>query len=532
MTTTYDAVIVGGGHNGLITAAYLAKSGLKVLVLEKRPVVGGQAATEELFAGFKFDTLAHSAGYLAPVIVRDLELGRLGLDIVRSDPTVYSPGLDGPSLTLYQNVGRTSDALKLFSPKDADRWPAFAGLISRMAAMLEAIESTTMPSMPNPTPAELLSAAGLGRAVQKLSGKDRAEFLRFIPMSVHELLTDWFESDLLQGTLGVQGVLGLRQGPRATGTGLLFLHNQIGAPNGSFRAYGAVRGGIGKLGQVLAGAAKGFGAEIRTESEVAKILARDGKASAVVLRSGDEIAASQVISTVDPRRTFFGLVDPSALGPEFAGHVHNIKMRGTVAKVNLALGELPRFQSGDGPAAPEQLTGTISINPSLDYLERAFDDAKYGHPSAHPFLECVIPTLSDPTLAPKDCHVMSVWVQHAPYQLRDGDWANRREELGDQVVNLLADYAPNIKGAILHRQVLTPVDIEQEWGLTEGNVNHGEMMLEHLFFMRPVANWAQYRTPIRGLYLAGAGAHPGGGIHGRPAYLAAKSILADVRRAK
>jgi phytoene dehydrogenase-like protein len=526
MATTYDAIIIGGGHNGLVTATYLARGGLKVLVLEKRSNVGGIATTEETFPGFKFDSLMHSVGHLHPSILRDLGLDRLGLEIVRSNPTVFTPRLDGPSLTLWQEPARTADALRAFSAKDADTWPVFVALIGRMTAMLEAIESSVMPHMPMPSPSELLASAGLGLAVQKLSGKDRADFLRFIPMSVYELMNDWFESEPLKATLAVQGLLGLKQGPRATGTGVLFLHNQVGAPGGSFRAHSLVKGGLGQLGQALAGAAKTHGVEIRTNTEVKQVTVKDGRATAVVLSNGDELSANLIVSSVDPRRTFFNLIDPMNLGTEFANHAHNIKLRGTVAKVNLALSELPNF----GGATQDDLRATISIAPNLDYLDHAYDDAKYGRLSQKPFLECVIPTLTDPSRAPEGKHVMSVWVQHAPYQLREGNWNDLKNSLGDLVVNTLADYAPNLKGSILHRQVLTPLDLENEWGLTEGNVNHGEMMLEHLFFMRPVANWAQYRTPLTGLYLCGAGTHPGGGLHGRPGYLAAKEILNDARK--
>jgi phytoene dehydrogenase-like protein len=443
---------------------------------------------------------------------------------------VFAPNLDGNHLLLWQETARNVEAIQKFSKKDAERWPMFVGLVGRMTALLEAIESNVMPHMPTPSPAELLASAGLGRAVQKLSGKERPEFLRFIPMSIHELLNDWFETDLLKGTLGVQGVLGLKQGPRATGTGLVFLHNQVGGPAGSFRANGLVRGGVGRLGEALSTAAKGFGVEIRTGAEVKQVMVNYGRAVAVALANGDQMSARLIVSSVDPRRTFFNLVDPLNLDPEFANQANTIKFRGTVAKVNLALGELPNFTALQDNGA--SLRGTISISPTLDYLERAYDDAKYGRISQKPFLECVIPTLTDPSRAPEGKQVMSVWVQHAPYALRESNWAEQKEALGDLVVNTLAEYAPNIKSAIIHRQVLTPVDLENEWGLTEGNVNHGEMMLEHLFFMRPVANWAQYRTPIMGLYLCGAGTHPGGGLHARPGYLAAKEILADARKMK
>ena len=536
MATIYDALIIGGGHNGLVTAAYLARGGLKVLVLEKRSRVGGLASTDEPFPGFKFDSLMHGVGYIHPKVMAELGLSRHGLEIVRSNPTVFSPQLDGNHLLLWQETARNVEALQKISRPDAEKWPTFVDFIGRMTAMVAAIESTVMPHLPSPSPAEWLASANLGRAAQKLSGKDRAEFLRFIPMSVHELLNDWFETDLLKGTLGVQGVLGLKQGPRATGTGLLFLHNQVGAPVGSFRANGLVRGGVGRLGEALAIAAKSFGAEIRTGAEVKQVIVNYGRAVGVALTNGDQVSARIIVSAVDPRRTFFDLVDPLNFDPEFAAHANNIKYRGTVAKVNLALGELPNFTALPGKGAQTStelrasLRGTISISPSLDYLEQAYDDSKYGRIAQKPFLECVIPTLTDPTRAPAGQQVMSVWVQHAPYALRESNWGEQKEKLGDLVVNVLAEYAPNLKSAIIQRQVLTPVDLENEWGLTEGNVNHGEMMLEHLFFMRPVANWAQYRTPLTGLYLCGAGAHPGGGLHGRVGYLAAKEILADAHK--
>jgi len=529
MANTYDAIIIGGGHNGLTTAAYLAKAGQKVIVLERRPVLGGMAATEEVFPGFKFDSVAHSIGWLNTAMMRDLDLGRHGLDIVRSNPTVFSPLVDGGHLLLWQETARNIDAIQRFSKRDAEKWPAFVSLVARMAAVLEHIESLTMLGVPNPSPAELLSLAGLGRQLQKLNGKDRPEFLRFIPISVFELLNDWFETDVLKGTLGAMGISGLTQGPRATGTGLLFLHNCVSAPAGVFRANGLVRGGIGKLAESLARAAKSFGAEIRTGAEAAQIIVKGERAVGVALSTGEEIAAKRIVSSLDPKRTFFGLLDPMLLGPDFVRGVRNIKMRGAAAKVNLALAELPNFTAVAGSGA--HLRGTISISPDLNYLERAHDDAKYGRASQKPYLEAVIPSLTDPSRAPEGKHTMSVWAQYAPYHLR-GDWAGAKEQLGDAVVNTLAEYAPNLKNAILHRQVLTPVDLENEYGLSEGNVSHGEMMLEHLFFMRPVGGWAQYRAPIDGLYLCGAGAHPGAGIHGRPGQNAAREILSDVKRAR
>jgi len=357
-------------------------------------------------------------------------------------------------------------------------------------------------------------------------------------MSIFELLNDWFETDVLKGTLGASGITGLAQGPRSTGTALHFLHQHVGAPVGSFRANGLVRGGMGKLAEALAGAAKVRGAEIRTGAAVGNVIVKDGRATGVALSSGEEIKARSIVSSADPKRTFFELVDPLNFGPGFLNHAHNIKMRGSVARVNLALGELPNFTALQGNGAhplvefSAGLRGTISISPDLDYLEYACDDAKYGRLSAKPYLECVIPSLADPSRAPEGKHVMSIWVQFAPYHLKERNWGEMRDRLGDLVVDTLAEYAPNIKGAILHQQVITPLDLEREYGLTEGNVHHGEMMLEHLFFMRPVPGWAQYRAPLAGVYLCGAGTHPGGGLTGRSGYNAAREILAEVRRGR
>lgn len=529
MSQLYDAVIIGGGHNGLVTAAYLAKGGLKVLVLERRAHLGGIASTDEPFPGFKFDSVMQGIGTLSPTVLRDLELSRHGLETVRANPTVFTPLPDGNQLLLWQETGRSVEAIEKFSKKDSERWPAFVGLVHRMAALLETVENATMPHMPQPTAGEILSLSGLGMQVQRMTGSDRPEFLRFIPMSVFELLNDWFESHALKGMLGAVGIKGLLQGPRATGTALNFLHQQVGAPAGSFHATTLVRGGLGKLAEALANAAKGFGAEIRTGVEVAAVIVQDGRATGVATASGEEIGARMIVSSADPKRTFFDLIGPLNFGPEFVKAVSNIKMRGCVAKVNLALNELPSFTALKGS---DHLRGVISISPALDYLERAYDDAKYGRVSSQPYLECVIPTLTDPGRAPEGKHTMSVWMQFAPYHLRAGNWNVMTEQLGDLVVNTLAEYAPNLKSAILHRQVITPVDLEGDYGLTEGNVNHGEMMLEHLFFMRPVAGWAQYRTPLTGLYLCGSGTHPGGGITGRSGYNAAKEILIDARRSK
>ncbi|MGH2522565.1 MAG: phytoene desaturase family protein [Anaerolineales bacterium] len=530
VNSCYDALIIGAGHNGLVTAAYLAKAGLKVLVLERRDTLGGIAVTEEVFPGFKFDTVAHSLGGLRQQIVRDLDLARHGLEVKQSDVSVFTPLPSGNTLLLCHDMGQSLESLRRHSRADADRWPAFSKRMAQLAAVLEAIDGVTIPPITTTNLAELIPLLGVGEPVRRLGKKGLPEFLRVLPMSVAELLNDWFETDALKGTLGASGVHGLTQGPRSTGTSFLFLHHHIGLPLNVFRAARMATGGIGAFAQALASAAKGFGAQIRTGAEAAQVIVKNDKAVGVALAGdGEEVSARLIISSADPKRTLLKLVDPLYLDPQFLWQVRNIKMRGAVAKVNLALDELPNFTALSRDGAPAHLRGLISISPSLDYLERAYDAAKYGEISPKPYLEAVIPSLLDPSRAPAGKHVMSIHAQYAPYHLKGGWNDQRRDELGDHVVNTLAEYAPNIKTIILHRQVLTPADLEETYGLTEGNLNHGEMMLDQILFMRPVPGWAQYRTPIAGLYLCGAGTHPGGGVTGGPGLNAARQILKDMK---
>jgi phytoene dehydrogenase-like protein len=535
MNHTYDAIVIGAGHNGLVTAAYLAKAGLKVLVLERRSVLGGAAATEEVreASGYRFDTVFHSLGGLRPEIVRDLDLVRYGLDTLSgpAEVAVFSPLPDGGCLTLWREMSRSVESVRRFSKTDAEKWPAFSRLMAQLADVLEAMYGVAIPSVTTTDLAELIPFMGLGEPVRRLGRKGLPEFLRVLPMSVAELLNDWFETDVLKGTLGAGGVTGLAQGPRSTGTGYVFLHHHVGWPTGVFRAARLARGGIGALAQALAAAAQVRGAEVRTDAEVAQITIKDDRAVGVALASGEEIGARLVVSNADPRRTIFGLADPLQFDSDYLRHIRNLKLRGAVAKVNLALGELPDFTAlrGAGSDGSAQLRGLISISPSLDYLERAFDFSKYGEMSAAPYLEAVIPSLSDPSRAPAGRHVMSIWAQYAPYHLKGGWTPQWREELGDRVIDTLARYAPNLKSSILHRQVLTPQDLEETYGLTEGNVYHGELMLDQILFMRPVPGWAQYRTPLPGLYLCGSGTHPGGGVNGASGWNAARQILKDLK---
>ncbi len=522
----YDAIIVGAGHNGLVTAAYLGRAGMRVLVLERREVIGGAAVTEQVFPGFKFDTAAHRIGGLHPAIVSDLNLHRHGLELLRADPAVFAPCSDGRHLQLWRDPERTAEALREISPPDADAWVPFTDLIGKAAAIVQSAWSATPPNVAGNDPRDLWSVVKLGAKLRRLGKKDMVEVVRILPMAVSELLGDWFESDILKGALAAAGVSGLMQGPMAAGTVYNLLHQQVGAARGVLRPTTRVRGGVGALANALGAAAREHRVEIRTNQPVGRVLVKDGRATGVALSSGEEFSSSRVISNVDPRTTFFDLVGPTHFDPELVRKVKNIRFRGACAKVHLALRELPRFTGVSEGAA--HLNGVISISPSLEYVERAFDDAKYGAPSSRPTLEVSIPSVTDPGLAEPDTHVMSIVAQYAPYRLTAGEWdAAARDRLGDTIVATLGEYAPNLDDTILHRQVLTPLDLEETYGLPEGNINHGEHTLDQLLFMRPVPGSARYRTDLAGLYLCGAGTHPGGGVTGYPGYNAAREILRD-----
>ena len=528
----YDAIIIGAGHNGLTTAAYLAKAGKKVLVLERRPVIGGIAATEEIFPGFKFSTCEHLAGSFAREIIADLGLQKHGLEILPFNPLLFAPSLGEHSLVIPPALAKAADEIGRHSKNDAGKYPVFCALLKKLSAYLLTLYSLPLPDRAahgSSPPSELLKAIW---KFHRLGKKQGYEFLRILPMSVADLLNEWFEKESLKAALAAGAIHGSFVGPRQQGTSFNLLHHQLGESNGALRTAGIVRGGIGYLPQALALAARQYGAEIRTGAEVIKIIAKNGAATAVVLQNGEELHTVIVISSADVKRTFLSLVEPTYLDPHFLLQVRNIRSRGTLAKVNLALDSLPRFKGSIDPGAPAPLGGIIHIGPTLDYLERASDDAKYGRFSREPFLEITIPSVADPSLAPAGKHVMSVWMQSAPFHLREDDWNSQRDLLGDTVINLIEDYAPGFKNSILHRQVLTPLDLEETYGLTEGHVHHAEMTLDQIFFMRPLPGWARYGTPIENLYLCGSGTHPGGGVTGLPGYYAAKRILKKSRRTK
>jgi phytoene dehydrogenase-like protein len=522
----YDAVIIGAGHNGLTTAAYLAKAGKKVLVLERRAVIGGIAATGEIFPGFKFSTSEHLAGSFAREIIADLNLQKHGLEILPLNPLLFAPSLDGSSLVIAQDPADAAAKIGRHSKNDAGKYPAFCTLLKRLSAFLLTLYSLPLPDRAasgSSNPSALLKAIW---KFHRLGKKEMYEFLRILPMSVADLLNEWFETNLLKAALAAGGIHGSFVGPRQQGTAFGLLHHQLGDSNGALRTAGFVRGGIGNLAAALARAAQQHGAEIRTGAEAAKIVTKNDAATAVVLPNGDEIHAAIVISSADVKRTFLSLVEPTYLDPHFLLQVRNIRSRGTLAKVNLALDSLPRFKN----TTVAHLGGVIHIGPTLDYLERASDDAKYGRFSRQPSLEITMPSVADPSLAPSGKHVMSVWMQSAPYHLRESGWNEQRDLLGDTVINLIEDYAPGFKSSILHRQLLTPLDLEQTFGLTEGHIYQAELALDQIFFMRPLPGWARYGTPIENLYLCGSGTHPGGGITGLPGYYAAKEILKRASR--
>jgi phytoene dehydrogenase-like protein len=528
----YDAIIIGAGHNGLVTAAYLAKARKKVLVLERRPIIGGIAATEEVFPGFKFSPCAHLAGSFCKEIVSDLGLQHQGLQMLPFTPLLFAPGLDGDSLVIAPDLARATAEIGRHSKADASRFPSFCSLIKRLSGFFRALYNVPLPDKADPrdfNPAELLK---IGWRFHRLGEKEMHEFLRIFPMSVADLLNEWFENDLLKAALAASGILGSFVGPRQQGTALNLLHHQLGESNGALRTAGFVRGGIGNLPQALARAAQQYGTEIRTGAEVARITSKSSAATGVVLQSGEEIQAICVISSADVKRTFLKLTEPTYLDPHFLLQVRNIRCRGTVAKINLALDGLPKIKTSNSNDDAAALGGIVHFGPTLDDLERACDDSKYGRFSQQPFLEVTIPSIADPTLAPSGKHVMSIWMQSAPYQLRDGHWDTQREALGDRVVNLLEEHWPGFKNLIRHRHVLTPLDLEQVYGLTGGHVYHAEMALDQIFFMRPVPGWSRYHTPLKNLFLCGSGTHPGGGVTGLPGYYAAKEILKSWSRLK
>jgi phytoene dehydrogenase-like protein len=525
----YDAIVIGGGHNGLVNAAYLAKAGKKVLALERRHVLGGAAVTEEIIPGFLFSECSYVVSLLRPEIIRELDLPRHGLEILPLDGT-FTPMPSGDYLWRVNDHGKTHREIARHSKLDAEAYDEFGRAMQAMCRFVKPILSMVPPDPATLNPKELMKLLFIGRRFQGMTSEDKYNQVQLMTMSAIDFLDQWFETDVLKATMSASGIIGTFLGVRSPGTAYVLLHHYMGEIDGAFRSWGFARGGTGAISNAIADAAREAGAEIRTEAGIATIIVKDGKARGVVLANGDEVYANVVSSSVDPRRTFIGLIESGNLPDEFLEEVRRYKFRGSSGKVNLALDALPNFKCMPGPGA--HLRGAISISPSVEYMERAYDDAKYGNYSRHPYIDMVIPTLTDPSVAPAGKHIMSCFVQYAPYKLRPGlNWDDQKQAFGDNVINTIAEYAPNIKDIILHRQVLTPLDLERDFGLTEGNIFQGELSLEQLFFLRPVPGWAQYRTPIKNLYMCGSATHPGGGIMGANGRLAALEILKDYRGA-
>jgi len=541
MPQTRDIIILGAGHNGLITAFYLARAGFKPLVIERRPTVGGCAITEEFHPGFRCSRLAHNTGPIRSDIVADMELSRHGLKTYT--PTIRVLSLaHGGNLALYGDLTRSQQEIAKFSQKDAAGYAEFQQALTRIAEVAAVLMNITPPDIDEPGANNLWELLTTGRKIRGLGEKDLYRVLRWTPMAIADLVAEWFETELLRGTIAAQGIFGTSLGPWSAGSSATLLLRAASDSNLA-GASSYLAGGAGAVTAAMAAAAQAAGAGIRTSCEVARINISDGAAIGVVLANGEEVQARAVISNADPKRTLLGLVEPQHLQPCFLQRLQHYRMNGTVAKVNLALGGLPKFKGIEGDVIA-RLSGKIQISPELDYLERAFDASKYGEFSPHPYIEATIPTVWDNSLAPAGKHVMSIYMQYAPYKLRppqhaqprrvlgaparNGDWDSRRGALGDTVVNTLAEYAQDLPSLIEAREVITPKDLEETYGLTGGHIFHGELALDQLFTMRPLLDWAQYRTPIKNLYLCGSGAHPGTGLNGMSGANAAREIIKDL----
>jgi phytoene dehydrogenase-like protein len=527
MAETRDVLILGGGHNGLVTAYYLAKAGFKPLVLERRAEVGGCAITDEIHPGFRCPILAHTAGPLRPSVVRDMRLEQNGLKLVPAEFALTSLAPDGRALSLATDPTGAAAEIAKFSAKDAAQYPELQATLGRMAKVLSQALALVPPDIDKPSSGDLWSLLTTGRAFRALGKTNMYRLLRWGPMAIADFASEWFENDLLRAAVAARGIFGTFLGPWSAGSTLVYLVRAASDPHPVGSSW-LPMGGAGAITDAMAKAAQQAGADIRTNAEVIEIRVKDGAATGVVLSTGEEILARAVVSNADPKRTLLKLVDPTHLDPGFIEKLRNYRTVGTVAKLNLALSGLPKFRAlaDDEPA----LRGRILIAPEIDYIERAFDESKYGAFSRQPYLEVTIPSLSDPSLAPTDKHVMSIYMQYAPYKLKGADWDSQRVALADTIVKTLAQYAPNLPGLILTHRIITPQDMEDNYGLTGGHIFHGELSLDQFFTMRPLLGWARYNTPIKNLYLCGSGTHPGDGLTGGSGANAAAELAKTIRR--
>jgi len=530
---TRDLVIVGGGHNGLVAAFYLAKAGFKPLVLERRAQVGGAAITEELHPDFRCPTLAHLPGPLRADIVRDMQLEQHGLRLKTSEVSTVSLLRDGRALVLYSDAKKAVEEIAQWSQKDAASYADFGAALGKIGKVIGEALALTPPNIDNPSSGDLWGMLQTGRSIRNLGKKDLYRVLRWGPMAVADLVAEFFDTEPLRATIAARGIFGTFLGPWSAGSALVLLLRAAadGATNSS--PAGSVQfpaGGVGAITQAMAAAAQEAGAEIRTGAEIAAIRVKDGVATGVVLASGEEISARVVVSNADPKRTLMHLVDPAHLSPDFIQKIKNYRCVGTVAKINLALSALPEFTALKGKGNGNLMQGRIQISPEIDYLERAFDESKYGNFSRNPYIEITFPSLSDPSLAPAGQHVMSIYMQYAPYKLKDSDWESQRTALGETVVKTIAQYAPNLPQMILRHQIITPKDLEETYGLTGGHIFHGELALDQFFTMRPLLDWARYQTPVERLFLCGNGTHPGTGLTGGSGANAARVIVKALKK--
>jgi phytoene dehydrogenase-like protein len=521
-----DAVIIGAGHNGLVCAAYLARAGRRVVVLERRELVGGCAVTEEIWPGYRVSTAAYLTSLLQECVIRDLELARFGYRVDAKDPAFFSPFPDGRYLFMWQDREKTLAEIAKFSRRDAAAFPAYEDYLERLSQVVEGLLLTTPPEFPPQGIGDLVDYLKIAAKMRGLSPKEIVGLVKIFTQSAVEFLDEWFESDQFKVTLATDAVIGANGGPRSPGTAYILLHHVMGSVSGHRGLWGFVRGGMGAVSDAIAASARSRGVEIRTNAGVSQIEVVNGRARGVVLESGEEIDTSTVISNLTPQLTFLQLVDEDALPEDFLHAIRRYRSEGTSCKINLALDGLPNFRALPGAPGPQH-GATMHICPSIEYIERAWDDAKYGMPSRSPLLELTVPTMYDPTLAPEGKHIMGIFIQYAPYTLREGTWDELREPFGYRVLDMIEEYAPGFRDCVIHQQVLTPLDLERRFGLTGGNIFHGEMSLDQMFVMRPVAGSARYRTPVHGLYLCGSGTHPGGGVMGAPGYNAAREILSD-----
>jgi phytoene dehydrogenase-like protein len=561
MRNSYDAIIIGAGHNGLVTACYLAQAGFSVLVLERRYIVGGACVTEEIFPGYKVSTAAYVNSLFRKEIVADLRLREFGFEVLERNPSSFSPFPDGRYLLLGPDTDLNHREISKFSTKDAENYPRYEAMLERVATVIEPTLTMTPPNPRRPRLSDLWKLFQLGRSMRNL-GPAMSEAVEILTGPARPILDRWFESEELKATLATDAVIGAMAAPSMPGTAYVLFHHVMGETNGKRGVWGYVRGGMGGLTQALAKAAQSLGVQIRCEAEVSRILAKDDAIRGVVLANGDEFLAPVVASNADACVTFTKLLGRDLLPADFVAAIDRINYDSASLKINVALSELPNFHACPGSSAAPHHRGTIHICPDLDTIERAFDDAKYGQPSRTPILECTIPSVVDPTVAPPGKHLMSMFIQYAPYKLRksgvkeeesrvngesscvsnrgpesevrgqngetkgvERTWDDLRDPFADRCFDLLNEYAPNFKNSVLHRQVLTPLDLERTFNLTGGNIFQGSMSLHQLFFNRPVPGYGNYQTPIRGLYLCGSAAHPGGGVMGAAGRNAAREIL-------